>query len=478
MKLLNQKEPTKKTIFNQKGFSLIGALITGVISLIIVGTTNDLVIRSIKSSSKAEKITHTLNDKQRIINWFNNDLICAQTLKNYPMTETEKTTGKTLHDSTVQPEITLKIKNPQGDVLETLDSASSSSLERIVIKQIDEDEDAFELLFYEKSLDSKNTLYERKPQEADQIIVACGSTTTAGYVIDRCGSSCLCSAGQEIFNGNCTPKCNEGYVRQEDGTCQCPQGLEEEGNQCQCPEGRVRQEDGTCQCPENQALEKDEYGKYQCACIGRQLVLDKTTKKCRKGKDCSNNNFLNLGPNGHGTGLGDDTTKRDTIPNVTHDSTRFVAASAGPWSNNSKRYYRPKTYKLCKNNDDGSIIYWCTTKKGYDNGFKLGMKWFATESWTIYCYDGQLEILKDPYKSPRGSCTTEGFISLRRYRKKWSANHAGFTARDDRLWSIPIIARKDPISSKALKDGDVMLISEEDPTSTDKDKQCYRDYSN
>ena len=166
-----------KTNFNQKGFSLVGALITGVISLIIIGSINDLVVRSIKSSSNAEKITHTLNDKQRIINWFNNDLICAQTLKEYPMNAMEKADGiKTLYDRTVQPEIELKIKNPQGNVLETLSSASSNSLERIVIKQTTV-ENNYELLFYEKSLDSENPLYERKPQEADQIIVACGTTT-------------------------------------------------------------------------------------------------------------------------------------------------------------------------------------------------------------------------------------------------------------------------------------------------------------
>ena len=145
-----------KTTFNQKGFSLVGALITGVISLIIIGSINDLVVRSIKSSSNAEKITHTLNDKQRIINWFNNDLICAQTLKDYPMTETEKTNGKTLYDRTVQPEIELKIKNPKGDVLETLSSASSSHLERIVIKQV-EDENVLKFSF------TKNLWIQKTP---------------------------------------------------------------------------------------------------------------------------------------------------------------------------------------------------------------------------------------------------------------------------------------------------------------------------
>ena len=123
-------------------------------------------------------------------------------------------------------------------------------------------------------MDSENPLYERKPQEADQIIVACGTTTGGNYVIDRCGSSCLCPVEQEIFKGNCVNKCNEGYVRQANGECTCPQGLPEVDNQCQCPDGkelategpydglctpictggRIRT-GGICKCPETQELE-------------------------------------------------------------------------------------------------------------------------------------------------------------------------------------------------------------------------------
>ena len=112
------------------------------------------------------------------------------------------------------------------------------------------------MFFYEKSSNSENPLYERKPQKADQIIVACGSTTPTGdYVIDKCGSSCVnkCNSGQELSpEGLCVPVCTGGRVR-HGTTCQCPENQELEGGQCTCPE---------------------------------EFIVDKTTGKCREGKDC------------------------------------------------------------------------------------------------------------------------------------------------------------------------------------------------
>ena len=235
--------------FNQKGFSLVGALIGGVISLIIIGTVNDLVARSIKSSNKAEKAIHTLNDKQRIINWFDNELICAETLKNYPLSATEKADGiKVLYDSTTE----LKIKNPQGNVLENFNPGSSNSIESIVIKQTSENN--YALLFYEKSSNSQNSLYERKPQKADQIIVACGSTTSAGdYVIDKCGSSCV-------------SKCNSDQELSPEGLC-VPIST--------CTGGQ---------------LQKNDDGSTTCTCPG-ELIVDETTGECREGKDCDFNHI-------------------------------------------------------------------------------------------------------------------------------------------------------------------------------------------
>ena len=209
----------KKFHLNQKGFGLVGALIGGVISLIVIGTVNNLVLRSIKKSSETEKIMRILNDKQRIIGWFKNNSVCAETLKNYPLSETDKTTGKTLYDSTTTE---LKIKKSPNDVLESFTPGSLNSIEKIVMKKTS-GENNYALLFYEKSLDSENPLYERKPEEEDQIIEACGTTVAGKYVIDKCGPVCsLCPAGQERFNGNCTTKCNEGEVRQPSGVTAPP----------------------------------------------------------------------------------------------------------------------------------------------------------------------------------------------------------------------------------------------------------------
>ena len=130
-----------------------------------------------------------LNDKQRITSLLKTNLICAKTLENYPMTETEKTTDKTLYDSTTTK---LEIKKPSGDVLESFTPGSLNSIEKIVMKKTS-GENNYALLFYEKPLDSENPLYERKPQEEDQIIEACGTTVAGKYVINKCGPACsLC----------------------------------------------------------------------------------------------------------------------------------------------------------------------------------------------------------------------------------------------------------------------------------------------
>ena len=399
------------------------------------------MVRSIKSSSNAEKITHTLNDKQRIINWFNNDLICAQTLKDYPMTGQEKTEGKTLYAraTTTQQEVELKIKNSQGNVLETLDSTSSSSIEKIDIRQTTENENVFELLFYEKSLDSENPLYERKPQEADQIIVACDSTTTAGYVLDRCGSSCLCPDGQEIFKGNCTPKCNEEQVRQANGECTCLRGLEKEGNQCQCPEGRVRQDDGTCGCHETQIIEDG-----KCVCLG-ELVFDKIKNICRKGKDCPREW---LGP------VGLDIVDNNFTPHSRVD--KYYYKPLGIFQSICT-YRRKGDFHYSRGNHGESGIWLCTTIQGYNNGFKEERTWYLQEVWEFYCYDGQIEILQDPHK-PGGSCTIEGFLKNHRYHSHWN--------------NYP--ARRDISSSTALKKGDVMYVEDELTTSRSDSTRCYR----
>ena len=429
---------------NQKGFGLIGALIGGVISLIVIGTVNNLVLRSIKKSSETEKIMRILNDKQRIIGLLKNNLVCARTLENYPMTEQEKTAGKTLYDSTTTK---LEIKKSPTGVLESFDPGDLSSIEKIVMKQTS-DENNFALFFHEKSLDSENPLYERKPQEATQPIVTCGTTTAGKYVINKCGPACsLCPAGQERFNETCIPKCNEGYVRQN-GVCTCPQGLVEVENQCQCSgEGEeffeglcvpictgelTRQDDGecgcaeglkemegqctcpegkqlsteepyeglclpvctggrvlndtTCKCPENQLAEKDEHGDYQCTCPGK-LILNETTGECERGKPCQ---------------LPDGTTLLHT------------------------RLSDPSYHSSCSN-EDGTKRYWCVTKQGYDNG--LQGTWLSPWERTpgYYCYNGETRIVpRDPYKMG-GECTLEYMIDLsrttRRYDEgKWEIN--------------------------------------------------------
>ena len=443
---------------NQKGFGLIGALIGGVISLIVIGTVNNLVLRSIKKSSKTEKIMRILNDKQRIIGWFKNNLVCARTLEKYPMTETEKTAGKTLYDSTTTK---LEIRKSSSSVLESFAPGSLNSIEKIIIKKTS-GEHNYALFFYEKSLDSENPLYERKPQEAAQPpIVTCGTTTGGNYVINKCGPACLLcpDAGQERFNGTCIPKCNEGEVRlnsvctscaegeesfeglcvpvctgeltrQDDGECGCAGGQEKTGDQCQCPNGEEliegqcpvctggqtleQDDDGNnfCKCPENQLLENG-----QCVCPGR-LVLGDTG--CRKGKDCDYTATIikNTG----------------RIPRADHvTKTRHAAHFS--------------TGGKCKD-DDGNDRRFCTTRQGHNRGFPAISA--TKQSWHVYyCNDGIIELVKGPYE-PEGSCSVTDYIEQ---------------VRNNR------ISTADP--ERELETGDIMIQSQHDPTSSDPTKQCY-----
>ena len=349
----------KEIHLNQKGFSLVGALIGGVISLIIIGTVNDLVLRSIKSSNKAEKAIHTLNDKQRIINWFNDKLICAETLKNYPLSATEKANGiKVLYDHNTE----LKIKNPQGNVLESFNPGSSNSIKSIVIKQTSENN--YALFFYEKSSDSENSLYERKPQKADQIIVACGSTTPAGYIIDKCGSSCVskCNSDQQLSSeGLCVPisTCTGGQIQKND----------DGSTTCTCPEG---------------------------------LIVDETTGECREGKECSHQ--------------------------VAHTDTKELLYVTCTYRDKNTREDTPRPI----------FKKWCVTTQGFNNGFTEGISSrlqggvFPPATWIYYCYDGELRLIQDPYKPPKGSCTTKGYIAglnsrLSLWRKEISTRRCSST---------------------------------------------------
>ena len=336
--------------FNQKGFSLVGALIGGVISLIIIGTVNDLVLRSIKSSNKAEKAIHTLNDKQRIINWFDNELICAETLKNYPMNATEKADGiKVLYNHNTE----LKIKNSQGNVLESFNPGSSNSIESIVIKQTSENN--YALLFYEKSSDSENSLYERKPQKADQIIVACGSTTPTGYVIDKCGSSCV-------------SKCNSDQQLSPEGLCIST-----------CTGGREEQ--------------TDDSGNTVCKCPNEEDVFDEIKNVCREGKGCY------WGPSGYHAVSTDISSyllshKETKTTHTLHckDPTTDIYGWKA-WCITEQGYNNGFT-------DGKAISHWSSIF--YDSA--------VFERWIYSCYDGEIKILQNPYE-PGGNCTLEGFIA-------------------------------------------------------------------
>ena len=389
----------KDVHLNQKGFSLVGALIGGVISLIIIGTVNDLVLRSIKSSNKAEKAIHTLNDKQRIINWFDNELICAETLKNYPMNAAEKRNGiKVLYNHNTE----FKIKNPQGNVLENFNPGSSNSVESIVIRKTNENN--YALFFYEKSSNSENPLYERKPQKADQIIVACGSTTPTGdYVIDKCGSSCV-------------SKCNSDQQLSPEGLC-VPIST--------CTGGREEQ--------------IDDDGNTTCKCPNEEDIFDEINNECRKGKDCD----TWLSPQGV------------TYVYPTNMRRKFL--------HNTKKTYD----SYCKNTrEDGFFPYraWCITEQGYSNGFTSGKAinkgsanyssanfnaWLVHGQWTFFCYDGQVELLEDPYK-PGGECTTEGFIAKKN--------------------------REEDDPNKHFKPGDVISWKKERTSEDSPSTRCYRYY--
>ena len=453
---------------NQKGFGLIGALIGGVISLIVIGTVNNLVLRSIKKSSETEKIMRILNDKQRIIGWFKNDLICAKTLEEYPLSETDKTNGKTLYDSTTTK---LEIRKSSSSVLESFDPGDLNSIEKIVMKQTSV-ENNFALFFYEKSLDSENLLYERTPQEATQPIMTCGTTIEGKYVIEKCGPVCLLcpDAGQERFNGTCTPKCSEGQVRQKDsGSCVCAEGLVEVEGQCQCPEAGeeffegqcvpvctgelTRQDDGECGCAREQ--EKKEEGSDQCQCpVGTELSADQCVLACTGGQEiktdadgstfckCPGNQMIKKDENGQN---GQCVCPGKLILNETTGECEQGANCQLPDETNllHTRTSEPSYSSVYCKNADTSRKYWCTTRQGYDNGVPSRL-WDRQKELNpiYYCYNGERSIIpRDPYAAG-GECTLE------------------FLIEDDRSNGTSLRDRRRQDNKGELNPGDIVEVPE------------------
>ena len=288
-------------------------------------------------------------------------------------------------------------------------------------------------------------------------------------MIDRCGSSCLCSAEQEIFKGNCVNKCNTGYTRQANGECTCPRGLSQGLCIPECTGGRILK-DGICQCPENQIIEQDEDGNNKCVCKGHQLIFDKINNVCRRGKSCS----YDLGPDGKTHHSVDPNTGniRTTVVYSFHNSRFSYSVRDCKDAEKYKFLHVRSGHRYAKD-----IRWLCTTKQGYEHGFKEELLWTNTEIWELYCYDGELEILQDPYEEEEGkegSCTLDGFIRHFKYKKKWLYRNPSFS-RYSRT-----TARRDftSFSNPSKRRCNVCIEDEQTSPGSPPDKQCYRSRSN
>ena len=200
-------------LFKNQGFSIIGALIGSIVTLVVLAAVNDVFVKSINTSKTIETTMIEINEKRSIMQFFSRKEICTETLAQtrsiiseeesaeevkykIPFTKNgaEYASIQSIDLFNEEDEISLIIKSSNHNI-KTYNSIKG--IKKIELsKGSDFSNSKYTLKFHPKEkIDSKNPFYQSKPPTSLPIYLQTREIDTRFLKIIECGLQATASGG-------------------------------------------------------------------------------------------------------------------------------------------------------------------------------------------------------------------------------------------------------------------------------------------